>query len=596
MPDELPKGWVKTTLGEIVEPSRKRVLPADVPAMRYIGLEHIEPQTMRVLGHGYGRDVRSSSVLFSKGDVLYGKMRPYLNKVWVAEYEGICSAELLVFPKCDSLNSQFLALRLNAEDFVNFANGHVSGERPRVNFEKLSNFTIVLPPTHEQDRIVAKLSATLSRVASGEKATYRALQRLISYRSAVFDAAASGELTREWRGKQQKKRSTRKTGEALLQQLLEFRRVRWEEAESKRFRAAGKTIEDDKWKSRYPAPSPPKMCNRTGLPEGWIWVGWDQAGFSQNGRPFSSKEYSDVGVKLLRPGNLYADGSVRWTHKNTRYVPLDRERENPDLVIRGSELVINLTAQSLKDEFLGRVCLTSAIEHCLLNQRLARLTPVLGCAQFFLYLFKSSIFRRFVDGLNSGSLIQHMFTSQLSEFSFPFPPVAEQIEIAHEVEHRLSAADRLATRLEHQLIRARASRQSFLTEAFAGRLVPQDPYDEPAPVLLERIRATRETVPQKPKAERMPKTKSELTVARRPLLEVLRQTKEPMTPEQLFKASGYQQQFEDHECSQEIVDSFYEELRQLIGAQGPVLEKRPDQNTVLLEVNNETGLPLGRKV
>jgi hypothetical protein len=67
-----------TTLGEIAEPSRARALPAEVPDMRYIGLEHIEPQTMKLLGHGYARDARSSSVRFSKGDVLYGKMRSYL--------------------------------------------------------------------------------------------------------------------------------------------------------------------------------------------------------------------------------------------------------------------------------------------------------------------------------------------------------------------------------------------------------------------------------------------------------------------------------------------------------------------------------------
>ena len=83
MPEELPKGWVKTMLSEIAEPSREHVLPSEVPDMRYVGLEHIEPQTMRLLGHGYAREARSSSVRFSKGDMLYGKMRPYLNKVWV---------------------------------------------------------------------------------------------------------------------------------------------------------------------------------------------------------------------------------------------------------------------------------------------------------------------------------------------------------------------------------------------------------------------------------------------------------------------------------------------------------------------------------
>src|ERR1019366_4255950 len=137
MIEKLPQGWIKTTLGEVVEPARERALPTEMPEMRYVGLEHIEPQTMRLLRHGFARDARSSSLRFSKGDVLYGKMRPYLNKVWVAEVDGLCSAEFLVFPQRDGLDNQYLAARLNEEYFVAFANGQVSGERPRVDFDKL---------------------------------------------------------------------------------------------------------------------------------------------------------------------------------------------------------------------------------------------------------------------------------------------------------------------------------------------------------------------------------------------------------------------------------------------------------------------------
>ena len=74
MPEELPIGWEQTTLGEVVESSRERALPADFPVTwRYVGLEHIEPQTMRLLGYRKTREARSSSLIFKKGDVLYGK-------------------------------------------------------------------------------------------------------------------------------------------------------------------------------------------------------------------------------------------------------------------------------------------------------------------------------------------------------------------------------------------------------------------------------------------------------------------------------------------------------------------------------------------
>src|SRR5205823_9569536 len=133
------------------------------------------------------------------------------------------------------------------------------------------------------------------------------------------------------------------------------------------------------------------------------------------------RDYQDSGIRLLRPGNLYGNGSVGWTERNTRLMPDRYADESADLVVGSGELVINLTAQSLKDDFLGRVCITSEGERCLLNQRLARLTPVVILPRFMLWVFKSVHFRQFVVGLNTGSLIQHMFTSQLQDFLFPLP-------------------------------------------------------------------------------------------------------------------------------------------------------------------------------
>jgi type I restriction enzyme S subunit len=151
---------------------------------------------------------------------------------------------------------------------------------------------------------------------------------------------------------------------------------------------------------------------------------------------------------------------------------------------------MNLTAQSLADEFLGRICLTSNDECCLLNQRLARITPHLLHRHFVLYLLKSAVFRRFVNGLNTGSLIEHMFTSQLESCCLPLPPLAEQQRIVEEVAERLSLIDAAETTLDHGLLRAARLRQSILKQAFEGKLVPQDPADEPASVLLERLRAS----------------------------------------------------------------------------------------------------------
>jgi type I restriction enzyme S subunit len=141
---------------------------------------------------------------------------------------------------------------------------------------------------------------------------------------------------------------------------------------------------------------------------------------------------------------------------------------------------------------------------------------------------------------------------EIKSIALPLPPFEEQAAIVREVERRLMAADRLAATLKQQLTRAGVTRQSLLREAFVGRLVPQDPNDEPASLLLERIRATREAEAQRPKGRRMSKLRAKMkTAGRRDLFSVLKENDGPMTPEQLFEAAGF-------EPSQ--VDQFYREL------------------------------------
>jgi type I restriction enzyme S subunit len=173
-------------------------------------------------------------------------------------------------------------------------------------------------------------------------------------------------------------------------------------------------------------------------------------------------------------------------------MPVRYADESLDLIVGSGELIINLTAQSLKDDFLGRVCITAEGEHCLLNQRLARLTPIIVLSRFMLWVFKSALFRQFVAGLNTGSLIQHMFTSQLGDFEFPLPPLDEQAACVEAVEEQFSVVEHLEANLDAKLKSAHALRQAILLHAFTGQLVPQDPNDESASELLKRIGAERE--------------------------------------------------------------------------------------------------------
>ena len=105
---------------------------------------------------------------------------------------------------------------------------------------------------------------------------------------------------------------------------------------------------------KYVLPKPASRQPTFNLPVGWAWVAWREVGICQNGRAFPSTSYSDSGIRLLRPGNLFADGSVVWTTNNTRFLEESWAEKYPGFLVGELEIVMNLTAQSLKDAFLGR--------------------------------------------------------------------------------------------------------------------------------------------------------------------------------------------------------------------------------------------------
>lgn len=426
----------------------------------FIPMRSVEEESGRYepLGDRKVSEVSKGYTPFRDGDVIFAKVTPCMENGKAAVLKGLTngigfgSTEFFVLRPKDSLDAHYLFHFILQQNFRREAARNMTGAvgLRRVPKSWLEQQMIPLPPRPKQRRIVAEIEKQFTRLDAGVAALRRVHANLKRYRAAVLKAACEGRLVPSEAELARNESRTFETGEQLLQRILAERCKNW------------------KGRGKYKDPVAPKEESMDQLPSGWAWATWDQIGFSQNGRPFPSSAYQDSGVKLLRPGNLHVGGKVVWTDDNTRYLPMKFLDENPDLLVAGNELVMNLTAQSLKDEFLGRVCLTAGDDHCLLNQRLARLTPIVISAQFALILLKTWRFRRFVDGLNSGSLIQHMFTSQLAEFTFPLPPLLEQKRIVAEVERRLSVIDELETVVTANLARATRLRQSVLQQAFTS--------------------------------------------------------------------------------------------------------------------------------
>ena len=448
-------GWVTGALSDFVEPVSDRVKPADFPEHRFVGMDAVEAHTMKLLRTVPASTMKSSGVRFRPGQVLYGRLRPYLNKVLAPDFEGLASAEFICLQPKSGIHPRLIQYRLNSMDFVRFASRINEGDRPRVDFDQIAGFQIRLPPSAHQGALVECLDSYFSRLDGVEAGLKRVQRNLMRYRASVLQAAVTGRLVRTEAELARVENREFEPASDLLERILVERREKWK-AEGQR--------------GKYKEPQAPEGTSVLTLPEGWCWAAWGQIGFSQNGRAFPSKEYLDEGVRLLRPGNLHNSGRVQWKKSNTRHMPPRWAEDFPKFIVGGNELVMNLTAQSLRDEFLGRICLTSQGEHCLLNQRIARLTPVIANSRYLLWAFKSFVFRRFVTGLNTGSLIQHMFTSQLDRFALPLPPLSEQERIASEVDRYMTLADRIDQDLQLNLGRLPVLRQAELHVAFQGGL------------------------------------------------------------------------------------------------------------------------------
>jgi len=143
--------------------------------------------------------MKSTAFHFQRNDILYGRLRPYLNKVLLAGFEGLCSSEFIVLPPADTFEPEYIAFYLSNDGFVTFANSLNQGDRPRVSFDQMGDHEVPLPPFAEQQRIVAKLEVLLGKVDACRKRLEKIPVILKRFRQSVLAAACSGRLTTDWR-------------------------------------------------------------------------------------------------------------------------------------------------------------------------------------------------------------------------------------------------------------------------------------------------------------------------------------------------------------------------------------------------------------
>ncbi len=493
---KLPSGWATADLGAVTQPRGLKRKPAEVGDAPFIGLESIESHTMRLLNVKRTGDVKSAGSYFENADVLYSRLRPYLNKVYMPDFYGLVSGEFIVFPKQDSLDNAYLKYFLNRVEFASHATRLNAGDRPRVDFSQLADYPFPLPPLAEQHRIVAEIERHLTRLDASVAALKRVQGNLKRYRASVLKDACEGKLVPTESDLAHAEGRDYEPADRLLERILSERRAHRMARKNRRV--------------KHKEPVAPDTSTLPGLPEGWVW--------SKVGQSFDV--YVGSTPKRARPD--FWNGDIPWVSsgevsngriKSTRESITQEGFENSSVNLHPVGTV--LLGMIGEGKTRGQVSILDIPACNNQNSAAIRVSESgLPPEYVFYYLWgQYDATRRVGSGNNQPALNK----TRVQELLLPLPPLAEQRRIVAEVERRLSVIQQTEAAVEANLTRAERLRQSILKQAFAGNLVPQDPNDEPASVLLERIRAEREAAQAKAKLNRKPRRRTGKSRKRQPV-------------------------------------------------------------------------------
>lgn len=189
----IPKGWAAGRLGDIGTNLRRGVQPSDIaPNTPYIALEHM-PRRSIALGDWDGSPaVASGKSIFKKGEILFGKLRPYFHKVGVAPFDGVCSTDILVLAPKSPEWFGFLLGHASSDELIQFTDLASTGTKmPRTNWRDISSFRVVLPPKSIATTYTRNIQPMLDRIY----ANLHQSRTLATLRDTLLPKLLSGELS-----------------------------------------------------------------------------------------------------------------------------------------------------------------------------------------------------------------------------------------------------------------------------------------------------------------------------------------------------------------------------------------------------------------
>jgi type I restriction enzyme S subunit len=352
--------------------------------------------------------------------------------------------------------------------------------------DRFRQLDVPVAPLNEQRRIVAKLEELLSELDAGVESLKTAREQLKVYRQALLKHAFEGKLTAAWRSQNADRLES---ANALLERILREREVRWEES-------AKNAGANDPSRRKYRQPAPPDVTGMPVLPNEWVWTTIEAVGDVLLGRQRAPQFLTGRNSRpYLRVANVADD---KLDYSDVKEMDFDTAHFEKYRLAPGDILV----SEGQSRDLVGQSAIYEGGMEGLCFQKTLHRFRRYGAApdsRFVQLIFRTYLYTGVFRRAASLSVnIAHLTLERFSVLPFPLPPLAEQQRILDEVDWRLSVVYACETEIDQQLQKSESLRQSILKRAFAGQLIPQDPSDEPASVLLERIRAEKAAGNAKP--------------------------------------------------------------------------------------------------
>ncbi|WP_165997597.1 restriction endonuclease subunit S [Bacillus sp. Cs-700] len=448
-PYEVPENWAWIKLNSFYNHVNEQIQPDG--SEDYIGLEDLQ-KGGGIIQRGNAQGLKSKKVVFKSGDVIYGKLRPYLNKHAYVDFDGIASTDILVYRSKNLISNKLLNHYLGLPHVLQFANANSSGiNLPRVSPKTMNSLPFPLPPLNEQKRIADKVEQLSNKIDEAKRLIDEAKETFEFRRAAILDKAFRGELTAEWR----KENQPTQNADNLLKYISEKKK-------SSNIKINTNDLKEVNHKE-YPYP----------LPEGWSWVKLGElAYYVTSGSRGWSKYYSEDGSLFIRTQDINTNKLVL---NHVAHMNLPEKVEGKRSLIEENDILTTITGANV-----GKCALVDFdISEAYVSQSVALTKLVDKRLSKYVHLSLIS------PNGGGGELKEKAYgigrpvlsLEDIKNIKIPMAPLIEQKEVINKAE-KLLMAEENSMNLINLEKRLDDLRINILSKAFKGKLGTNDLREE----------------------------------------------------------------------------------------------------------------------